>query len=433
VKKVFKGAILAVVLVTLGLTEGCFDNNGGGQVTETGNPNLETSAEILGAGSIRSAMNSYTELIEGAGMISDEVIQAYFGRSLCKLILLMEEAPLASILENFGQSEWLSSTVFTNTGYLYQSFYNPPFDMSAFPFSERRHCNMIWLGKINRCLLTNVTEGYTAEDIASSLLDLMVYVDDIIDDLEVAISNDSVNFTIPKELFTGDRDIMVNHSDMLNILASMYYIKAAVDFANSWRFDIDLSDLVNENGEAFVTALGFTNMLNEQFALRDDNRLIQARTNIQTGIVYSMNGIEEILDGAENGILNLKRPGDGDTQNDENQSLYEELYDALDLLNESFAGVEIIAPILPSLELTLENFFDNPIDASELEIDPFVYDEGIKAVEGFWQQYLNQIFSDYTIGDELRVFSDKIKEVNRPFFQIFEEMKGRRFGSHTIN
>lgn len=247
----------------------------------------------------------------------------------------------------------------------------------------------------------------------------MTSADSIIADLIEAIRDPAAAFTAPKELYSGDIDISVNHADMVQILAGMYLMKASSDFANSWTFNIDLSSLVDSSGNARVTDQQIVDLLNAQFGLRSDNRLASARTNLGNWAQYSKQSLGEILAGTSGGVLNSSAT---------NTPIYEDFYDMVDSVINSLSGSAVIADIQPEVTANLDAFFNNP---PNVESNPFVLQGSrIKAVEAYWQQMINSA-CNFNIGTaNVKVFSDAVRAINRPYYQLFNAIMGHRFGRH---
>lgn len=422
-----KKAFAVIVLVSLVLLNSC---GGGGSSSDDQKiitEELQKATTYLEAGDIASARATYTSIIGDASAIrvvkdatDPRNAEARFGRAFCDIMLLIEKAPFTAILAGFGQSAWSTSTVFGPTGILYRSTTEANPDVTMLPFNNVKDC---WYSSTYshqyRCVLTRVTSGYTAENIAASLNELMTYVDSIIVDLSIAIDTTTAAYTVPKSLYTGDADIPVNHSDMTQILAGMYMLKAASDFANSWTFNIDLGGLVNSNGDSIITKTALVDQLNAQFGLRSDNRISNARTNMEYAVTYTKAALEEILGGASGGILNLST---------ENQGIYTDLLGLVSSVNSSFSGAVALDQILPLVEVNLDHFFNNPADGSAISSDPFVLSgSNIQAVEAYWQQMINSA-SDYTLGTGIKIFSDATRAISRPYYQLFNTIMGHYFG-----
>ena len=426
---------LVLCIVSLFFVAGCGggssnSSDDGGGSSKTTAEQLETAKTFLKSGDIASARSTYSAIIgsESAIMVSKapdpDNSEARFGRALCDIMLLIEKAPFTAILAGFGQSQWLTSSVFGPSGYLALSLTDPHPVYPSLPFYNVKDC---WHSEKMkghsglRCALSRVIAGYTAEQIAASLNELTGYVDPIIEDLLVAVDTASASFTIPKELYSGDADIPINHADMVQILAGMYMLKAGSDFANSWGFDIDLSTLVDENGNALITRADMVNQLNQQFALRSDNRITNARANMQQAVAYSKSSIQEVLNGSTGGVLNLSS---------ENQIIYTDLQNLIASTNDSFGGAVQMDEFLPIVETNLDKFFNNPADGAAIASDPFVLQFGrIKAVEAYWQPMISTA-CDYNIHTAIKIFSATTRAVDRPYYQLFKVIIGHKFGAH---
>ncbi len=422
----------------------------GGESAGEAENTLEQAEIYLEQGSLSEARNIYTAIIENnqdaaAMQVKSDLpinTEAHFGRALCDMILLIERTPFTEMLASFGQPPWMHNTVFTEDGVLYQSIYNPPAAKENLPFNNIKGClneQFSWMSEwgrpfplISKCLLSRIDSHYTLHDMAAQMLDLMPYVDIIIVDLQAAVEDSAASFTIPMELYSGEADITLNHADMVQILAGLNFLKAGVDLFNSWSLGLDLSTLVDENGNGLMTKREVVEVLNSIFDLRDTNRIELADVNFLHGLIYEISALEEILAGSSGGILNLSA---------ENKPIYQDLLAAMKSLYHSFTSTQPVSGILPMININLNNFFTSPPDASEIELDAFVYEphwEGsssgrIKAVEAFWQQFINSVLVDYDLGEAgIKVFSADVRAISDPYTQLFKAIIGQRFGKFYL-
>jgi len=389
---------------------------GNGTSTNIGNPltpseavaKLTEAKSSLASGSISEARDVYTQIIlRGiAGSESDTFVpklsfvevsvdEARVGRAICDILLLPETDIADTVLSKFGQGPWdVQATVFDDeTGFLLLSWVDDEpqrdfFEFHDLPFANLQGC---WGRAHRKCIISRTAAGYTIEDLAASMAELGEdSLQQIVTDLTFAYNNQTVRFSIPKELYNGDRDTDLNHADVTQLLSSAFATLAGIDFANSYRFDIDLSSLIDEQGEALVTKAGLVNLLNDQFALRADNRLASARTNLRYALAYSYTAIKEVLDGASGGVVEV---------NNVNRPLLEDLADgAINALN-SFDTPIAFLGVLPEVTIDLGNFFSDPFDGDDIQALPFVLeDERIKAVEVYWQAAINTALGGCNIG-----------------------------------
>lgn len=412
----------AVLVILIALVS-C--SGGGGGTPPTPPPpeastTLSTAKTQLAAGDISGARASYETVISDPATASNS--EARFGRAFTDILLLIEKAPSDAILAGFGQPLWRLSNVFGASGYFAQSLVPDSAYPTLLPFYNIKNC---WKNRNSktdyRCIISRTTSGYTSSNLITSFGELTTNVDPIIADLIVAITDTAATFTVPKELYSGDANISVNHADMVQILAGMYLLKASSDLANSWTFNMDLSTLVDSSGNALVTSQQLVNLLNAQFGLRSDNRLASARTNIQSWAQYSKQALGEILAGSTGGVLNLSAT---------NTPIYQDFYDMTNSVIESLEGNAVIADIQPDVTANLDSFFSNPPNV--MESDPFILQgTKIKAVEAYWQQMINSACS-FDIGTRnVKIFSDAVRAIHRPYYQLFNAIMGHRFGKYT--
>ena len=419
-----KRAVLAVAM--LAVLVSCDSSRGGGEPVDD---QLTEAKVSLAAGDIAGAKAVYTAIIDdGASAQVTKATdpnnaEARFGRAFCNILLLMESAPFDAILAGFGQSPWKLDTVFGDSGYLKLSLTDPSSVLPSLPFyTTKKECHA---GKI-RCIPSHVVAGYTSKDLFASFGELTPYVDSIISDLLVAIKTSSASYTIPKELYSGDADIPVNHADMVQILAGAYSFNAGIDFLNSWTFDMDLSALVGPNGVGLIGKEEAVSILNEQFALRSDNLLVSARTNLQNWAEYSKQATGEVLEGSTGGILNLSA---------DNEELYQNFYDMMGSMVSSFSGSVAIVDIQPEVTANIDAFFNSPPDGAAIASDPFVLNDytpygggkQIAVVEAFWNEMISKA-CNFTIGTKTKVLTDAARAIQRPYYQLFNTIMGHTFG-----
>jgi len=419
-----KRAVVAVALLAMFVS--CDSSRGGGEPVSD---QLAAAKVSLAAGDVAGAKAAYTAIIDdGASAQVTKATdptnaEARFGRAFCNIILLMESVPFDEMLAGFGQSPWKVDSVFGDSGYLKLSLTDPAPVLASLPFyTTKKEC---YAGKI-RCIPSHVVTGYTSKNLFASFGELTPYIDSIIQDLLVAIKTSSASYTIPKELYSGDADIPVNHADMVQILAGMYSFNAGIDFLNSWTFDMDLSTLVGPNGQGLIGKEDAVNILNEQFALRSDNLLVSARTNLQKWAEYSKQAMGEVLEGSTGGILNLS---------DENEELYQNFYDMMNSMVSSFSGSVAIVDIQPEVTANIDAFFNDPPDGSAIESDPFVLNDytpyggskQIAVVEAYWNQMISKA-CNFTIGTKTKVLTEAARAIARPYYQLFNTIMGHSFG-----
>ncbi len=421
-----KKAVLFVCIITMC----CFiaSCSGGSSGTQddgkTVAEKLAEATDQLADGDVSGAEATYTAIIgSAAASVARETdannAKARFGRALCNLLLLMENPSSDAILQAFGESPWQTTDVFGANGYFALSLTNREEAKLLMPFHE------LWNAENRRVrnhrgIVRRMQAGYTGADLIAEVDTLMVALNSIIADLEVAILDADASFTIPKAMYAGDADIPINHADMLAILSGLYAAKAGSNFANSWTFDMDFSDLVDENGNSLQTAQEIVNRLNAQFALKTPNQLSTARTNLFEAFTYSKQALDEILSGSSGGVLNLSEI---------NQPMYEEMLDMANAALESFDASTAVPHLVPEVMADLKSFFDNP---PNIESDPFVAGgrRKIEAVESYWQQMINSA-CDYEIGTRgVKMFSSAVLSINRPFYQLFGQVMGHTYGRH---
>jgi len=377
--------------------------------------------ESLQEGDVENALEDYGEAIENDAHNST----ARFGRALTRLMLIIEQDQVTDVLAGFGQEPWMASSVFGEEGYLYTD------DTSGLPFSRIGDCTSIIrrevkMQSIKRCVMGQVVDGYNLSTMTDSIYELSLYIESIIIDISVAIEDEEASYVIPRELYNGSDDIHINHADMVQTLAGMYFLQASVLMVNAWELDIELSGLFDEDGNFIGSEQEVVDSLNDSFTLRDVNGLEFALDSLVDAFFYSSEAMAEVLEGSSGGILDLT---------EENVEIYQELSDITSAASESLdVGEAVIPHVIPELTSDLDNFFTDPFDAAEIEHDPFVLEDGsIKAVEAFWKDVAKRAGNyDSGSGASLKIFSDVVRSLPNPWHQIFGDLLGRRYGSHTL-
>ena len=416
--------LVAILFVAVGCGGG-----GGGLTEEEINQQISAAKSYLEKGDIENARKSYEDLLN-----SDSTnVEARFGRALCNLLLLMQEKPVTDVLASFGQPSFTTDIVFGENGYLADTINNENNeDMSRFPFNNITSC---WdkmrfsdFKNKSRCIFAKVNSSYPLKSLASSLAELSSYIDAIIEDVEEAVVAEDASFTIPKGLYYGTEDTTVKRSDMLLLLSSLHINKFAINLANSWTFDLDLSTLFDANGVGLMTRNDYVQLLNKQFGIRQDNQFVEARTNLQLWAKYMDKALQAILAGASGGIVNYV---------EEAKSFYEDLDAVVKSIDAGLAGSTAIAQLTPLVNLDLDAFFKNPADRNAITSDPFVLEvkwgrESIKPVEAFWQEMIKSV-CDYKIGTSgFKFLSDNTRAIGDLHDKLMSGLVRRKIGKYKM-
>ncbi len=383
---------------------------------------LTSARNSLSAGEISQARDSYSQVISNSSSSSEEKAQASFGRALSNILLLIEKDAFTEMLSGLGQPRWYLSSLLGSNGYLADSLVNRE-SWSAFPFYNIQEC--VDSNSKPNCALSRTVSSYRSSSFLNSFEAWTNNLDPILSDLQIAVADSDISFTIPQALYFGNRDLTLNRSDMLQMVSTLYFIKTSGDIAHSYVFDIDLSSLVDRDGRARLSASEVVNLLNDQFSLRSDNKISEARNNLQQALAYSLQAIQEVRGGAGGGVLSVSST---------NRIFYDELYNLTLSLQQSFDGPTNLVGTSPLILADLDNFFSNPADGAAIAIDPFVLEDGkIKGVEAYWQQMLNTVCDVNLSGSRFRLFSEGLRDINRPYFELFQNLNGLHSGRFTVN
>ncbi|MFH1830025.1 MAG: hypothetical protein ABH871_04530 [Pseudomonadota bacterium] len=265
----------------------------------------------------------------------------------------------------------------------------------GFPFST--------MCKEKNCIFSQMKSGYRTSNAIAILTGLQPLLDDMVADLEVAISSPSTSFDIPKELFFGSQNMHVSHADMLFLLGAVYELRAAINLLNSWTADTALHGLMDSNGNFIGNKNAVLTELNQFFHLKPDNELSQAQTNFSNSFGYFIQGLDEVLSGTAQGVV---------TKSADNQQFYDEIRDMVVSGNSALQGSAQIAWINPVINMDLAYLLGGNVDGSKINSYPFVLDKqgNIKAVEAYFSQLMQNVCSySLTSGQGVKVFSDAVR------------------------
>lgn len=383
---------------------------------------LTSARTFLSAGEISQARDSYSQVIGNSSSSSQERSAASFGRAFSNILLLIERDAFTEMLTGLGQPRWYLSSLLGSNGYLADSLVNRE-SWSAFPFYNIQEC--VDSNSKPNCVLSRTVSAYRSSSFLNSFEAWTDNLDSILSDLQIAVADSDISFTIPQTLYFGNRDLTLNHSDMLQMISAFYFIKTSGDIAHSYVFDIDLSSLVDRDGRARLSASEVVNLLNDQFSLRSDNKISEARNNLQQALAYSLQAIQEVRGAAAGGILSVSST---------NRIYYDELYNLTLSLQQSFDGPTNLVGTSPLILADLDNFFSNPADGAAIAIDPFVLEDGkIKAVEAYWQQMLNTACNFNLSAPQFRLFSESVRDINRPYFELFQNLNDLHAGRFKVS
>lgn len=364
-----------------------------------------------------AAMSDYEKQV--AGTPNDP--QANFGLGLMKLAFLGEGDVATAILAKFGQPPLKTTLVVGPDGFLAKLDKNHQLSicttpsLKEFPFGNLpKMYTSVWdpsspyqylaskfhkadkAKKIFGTLLGQATQDLTSADIQKALLDVEPVLKEIVAEWELAEKDPDFSFTLPKELFYSNDDLIIKHADLSLGISALYAVLAAADFANSWTADMALGKLIDTKGatgkigNTLMQKKDIVPILNKFFALKSDNHLADAKTNLQKALQKGQDALQQYLKGAAGAAIVVSDVNKGGVQ------------ELLTRVNEALASFDKntdISNTVPLIWVNLGYLFANPPDANKIDIDPFVleapYAGGgkIKPVESFFQKLTEGVSS----------------------------------------
>lgn len=268
--------------------------------------------------------------------------------------------------------------------------------------------NRTKLGRI----FSQAVDGLTVDQLQEQLSGYIPLYQKIRDLLEKADKDDSFQFLIPKRLFFGTKDISINRLDLKTLRAGVDFSMAGLYMLDSWSFPIDLGALYNENGETLISQQELVNQLNQFFDLKADHHLDEAQSAFAQGLENLVNGFDLLDTVSVDGIIE---------KNAQTIGGYAELSNLVEIIQKSLSDQQIFPYTDPVVTINLKTFFQNPPDASQIDVDPFVLEDGkIKPVEAFFQKIL-----EGSVDVDLAIkYKQAFSAVNSKFKEaVFDEFK----------
>ncbi len=357
-----------------------------------------------------------------------------FGCFLSKLISLPETTDAQTLLAAVGESPINVGTlildgVFGGTGYV-DSAHPAPSGFDEFQYSDYPALPLHnifdfhsvspvpgegqdWMADIINRLITS---GTTIEELKSEVVALRDDFEYMESMLDTVMADSSFSYSIPKELFSTETDLVVSPNDIylfmgtikmtivgLNIIeaytpgVNFEQIHALDDGeGNSFDYDILLADL-NGTGET----IHGTTVDTVPFVVLDDALLItSSKDRADDGLFDLYQGLSVLARGEMSDLLT---PSLEDVTLDdlgEVRDLAGQLWSSLQFdLSDPIQAISFISLTIVSnhssdhVGVNLANFFANPPDpAAVTSSDPFVYeDEQVKPVEIYFRDLLRNI------------------------------------------
>lgn len=426
--RILVGAVLSIGLVVsnLGGLGGC-GGAGRGQeaAVPAGNADPLTSEAFtaLESGNISEAKTKYDEALK----IAPTSAKASFGAALVRMILLSEGEPSKSSLSVLGQKELKVSALAGPDSFLaaWNKFKKgetteKPDKGNWFPFAGT-YPNL--LGR----LLGNAADSLTGsrlQEILSEYVPLFVEIENL---LKKADQGDDFQFTIPKGLYFGEEDILVNRVDLKALRGGLVMAQFGLYLMNSWQFPITVGTLYDPDGNLLAGKQELVDQLNQFFTLKADHDLDAAEERFVTGIQLLLDAMDLIPQITVDGVLE---------QNPSAADGYAELRDMTATVQKSLVERQAFVYVDPLLNVSLTAFFNNPPDASEVDFDPFVLENGrIRPVEAFFQEILKETIDLDFAKTYRRAFKTDLKGFARVVFDEFEVFNaaGEQLGFQNNN
>ena len=198
--------------------------------------------------------------------------------------------------------------------------------------------------------------------------------------LAQADRDNTFQFMIPKGLYFGLADIPVNRIDLKLMRASMELSMAGFLFADAWEFPVALGTIYDQEGNDLLSREEILNQLNRSFGLKQDHRLDEAQLALTEGLGRLLEAHDLLSQVTVDGTIE---------QNPLTVEEYAELKDLVVVVQSSLSGAQTFGFVKPAVNINLGNLFLSPPDASRIDFDPFVLEEGkIRPVEAFFQKAL---------------------------------------------
>lgn len=230
--------------------------------------------------------------------------------------------------------------------------------------------------KWTRRLLGAAMPGTTIPSLMNQVRLLEAPLQEIDSLLATAIQDPNVQFRIPRELYYGDRDILLNRTDAIALRAGVQLALAGIAFADSWELNVPVSGVFDANGLLTMDRAALVTALNDALVLKASNRLPQARQALASALTLLQEILPSLAVATQNGIWDNDPPA---------INLAEAINTwAGELLHSLETGPVAFTIFRPSVTVNLKALFDTPPNLGSPEAaDLFVVEGGtkIKAVE----------------------------------------------------
>jgi hypothetical protein len=321
------------------------------------------------------------------------------------------ELELQSVILGSGDA----SSSFTLNGTIADTVTGEDVDPSKYlPFGELKG------GKGLNHLLSKTVDGYTSDQVLEDIAGYHPLLEEIIALLDQADQSDDFQFTFPKGLYFGTKDVTINRIDLKSCLAGMHFFQAGLYLAESWRYPIDLGTLFDTEGNRIISLEDLVGQLNEFFTLREDHRLDEAQVELTIGLQTLLEAHDLLPTVTKDGVFEAV-PG--------LEEAYAQLRDVVEIAQASLDEAQIFPYLEPNLTIDLNRFFNHPPDARNVDVDPFVIENGkIKFVEAFFKEMTEGIIDVELTGNYQHAFTAIKKD---PFLKgVFDEFDAFFIAGH---
>lgn len=419
-----KNMILAFIVAgSLAACGGGSRAGGGGNNDQQNSVSFaEAAYDFLKSGDVVAAQTNYD-----AALVADSTnTNAAFGAAFSRILQLPASTPSTNLLASFGQSPIQMSNLLGPTSYMAavnannttsdDTINNTDPDLADyFPFFGLLPSEDEQNEKTDAVIFSQTTAGLTSADLIAQAMDYAPLWQEIADLLAQADQSNDFQFVLPKELYYGTQDVPLNRIDLKLLRSNFEFLLSDLYMANSWNFFFTLDGLYDSNGHLLISQQEIVDQLNQFFTLKADHQLDLAQEKFSSGLQMLLDAHDLVPSITVDGIV--------DNTTDTTAG-YDELDAAASVIQQSLASQQSFAYVDPVVNINLNAFFNAPPDASEVDIDPYVLEDGqIRPVEGFFEEVLRGTI-DLNLAQQYRTaftsiqspFSENILDEFQAFF-----------------
>lgn len=269
--------------------------------------------------------------------------------------------------------------------------------------------------------LANAQDGLKIEDFQSYVQGYVSLIEEINALLEIADQSDDFQFVIPKAMYFGSDDILVNRTDLKTIRASMHLSLVGLYLSNSWECDMEVGSLYDSNGLITTDTATIVDQLNECFSLKSGHQVSEAEQEFAKSLQLLQEALTALETTTSDGII---EPSEG------TEAGFAELETLVQTAVDSLTSSQTFTLADPNVSVHLGEFFANPPQRDDVSTDPFVLENGkIKPVELFFKEQLEGIV-DYNLGTS---YKSLVADLNGHFSSlIFDEFNPFFLGGQDV-